>query len=374
MKTYKELLESLKDNAEQIRVDGLDIEVRSCSDREKGRPDPRSAAASNLTRDDYAKRKETLHPELWANETHLLGLENKEGKTQLELLRAQFGWISSDKSTGIRTIRRTLEGLKEEFYLYQYEAPSSEKERPCLVFIHGGGYFGGDIATVENQCKLLAQMINGVVFSVDYPLSPEHPYPEGFEACYRSVKWVYAHAEELGVSKKKIGISGDSAGGTFSLACTLRDRAEGSRMISYEALIYPGVNLSENIEQPTYWKEENYENPHQDPLISAEIRTIGKMSSSVLEWYLPAGTDTSQPYISPLLADLSALPKTLVFTAEYDFLRGSCEALSKKLNESGVENRHIRYGGIFHGTFDRLGYAPQVEDMLSEIAKDLESL
>ena len=76
MKTYKELLESLKDNAEQIRVDGLDIEVRSCSDREKGRPDPRSAAASNLTRDDYAKRKETLHPELWANETHLLGLEN----------------------------------------------------------------------------------------------------------------------------------------------------------------------------------------------------------------------------------------------------------------------------------------------------------
>ena len=67
--------------------------------------------------------------------------------------------------------------LKEEFYLYQYEAPSSEKERPCLVFIHGGGYFGGDIATVENQCKLLAQMINGVVFSVDYPLSPEHPYP-----------------------------------------------------------------------------------------------------------------------------------------------------------------------------------------------------
>lgn len=158
------------------------------------------------------------------------------------------------------------------------------------------------------------------------------------------------------------------------MACTLRDRAEGSRMISYEALIYPGVNLSENIEQPTYWKEENYENPHQDPLISAEIRTIGKMSSSVLEWYLPAGTDTSQPYISPLLADLSALPKTLVFTAEYDFLRGSCEALSKKLNESGVENRHIRYGGIFHGTFDRLGYAPQVEDMLREIAKDLESL
>lgn len=374
MNQYSELLESLKNNGEHINAGGLDIEVRNCADREKGRPDPRSALASRLTREDFAKRKETIPLELWANETHLLGLENKEGKTQLELLRSQFGWISSDKSTGIRTIRRTLKGLKEEFYLYQYEIPTWEKERPCLIFIHGGGYFGGDIATVENQCKLLAQMINGVVFSVDYPLSPEHPYPEGFEACYRSVKWVYTHAKELGISQKKIGISGDSAGGTFSLACTLRDRAEGSKMISYEALIYPGASMSENMEQPTYWKEENYENPYKDPLISEEIRAIGKISSDVMEWYLPIGTDTSQPYISPLNADMAGLPKTLVFAAEYDFLRGSCEALSRKLCQAGVENRHIRYGGIFHGTFDRLGYAPQVEDMLREIASDLKAL
>lgn len=371
---YEELLKSLHKNAEKICVDGLDMEVRNCADREKGRPDPRSVAARGLTREDFAERKEMLHPELWANETHLLGLKNPEGKSRLELMRAQFGWISSDRSVGIRTICRKLSGQKGEFKLYQYEIPSAKKDRPCLIFFHGGGFFAGDIATVENQCKLLAQRMEGVVFSVDYPLCPEHPFPEGFEACWRSVKWVYAHADVLGISREKIGVGGDSAGGNLSLVCTLRDRDEGSHMISYEALIYPGANMSEDIEKPVYWREEAYDNPFEDTVIAEEIRSVGELSHDVAGWYMPDGVKEKDPYMNPIEADFSGLPRTLVMTAEYDFLRMSCETLSKKLKQAGVESRHIRYGGIFHGTFDRLGYAPQVEDMLLEIAGDMKEL
>ena len=61
-------------------------------------------------------------------------------------------------------------------------------------------------------------------------------------------------------------------------------------------------------------------------------------------------------------------------TAEYDYLRPECEMFTRMLKEAGVEVRHIRYGGIIHGTFDRLGYAPQVEDMLMEMAADIASL
>lgn len=286
---YGKLLESLRENAEKIYVDGLDIEIRNCADRKKGCLDPRSAKTKNLTREDFAEGREKMHPELWANETHLLGLADQKQKTQLELMRAQFGWTSSDKSTGIRTICRRLSGLKGEFCLYQYEVPSVRKERPCLIFFHGGGFFGGDIATVENQCKLLAQLMRGVVFSVDYPLCPEHPFPEGFEACYTSVKWVYENAKELGISRKRIGIGGDSAGGNLSLVCALRDRDEGSHMISYEALIYPGVNMSEDLEHPVYWREEYYENPYQNADIAEEIRGVGKFAHEVAAWYMPEG-------------------------------------------------------------------------------------
>lgn len=62
-------------------------------------------------------------------------------------------------------------------------------------------------------------------------------HPEGLEACFSAVKWVYAHAEELGISQKKIGVGGDSAGGNLALLCALWDRDEGTRMISYAAQV-----------------------------------------------------------------------------------------------------------------------------------------
>lgn len=371
---YKQLLDSLKKNAETICTDGLTVEVRNCADRKKGAADPRSAAAARVTREDFALHRELLHPELRANETHLLGLEDPENHTMLERLRAQFGWISSDLSTGIRTIRHDFSEAEEPFCLYQYEQISDRTDRPCLIFIHGGGYFGGNTETVENQCKLLAQLSDGVVFSVDYPLCPEHPYPAGLHACFHAVKWVFCHAESLGISKDRIGVAGDSAGGNLSLGCVLMDRAEGTHMLSYEALIYPGVDMRECIDTPLYWNPDSYDNPEHDPLIDKQIREIGAISNDVISWYLPQGTDLKEDTVSPICADLSILPKTLLISAEYDFLRGSAEALAKKLNDAGVENRYIRYGGIFHGTFDRLGYAPQVEDILLEIAADLKTL
>ena len=95
------------------------------------------------------------------------------------------------------------------------------------------------------------------------------------------------------------------------------------------------------------------------------------MSGEVNSWYLPEGTDRYTPHYCPIAAKCEGLPKTLLVTAEYDFLRAECDAYLGMLKTAGVDFRAIRYGGIFHGTFDRLGYAPQVEDILREIAKDM---
>lgn len=371
---YDGLLKSLSENAKTLELDGLTVEVRDCADRQPGRADPRSAAAARLTWAEFTARRAELDPELWANEDHLFGPADPQGYSPLELLRFQFGWTSSDLSTGVRTLHRQVPGPRGPVSVYQYEVLSACADRPCMVFFHGGGFFGGVIPTVENQCKLLAQLSGGVVLSVEYPLCPEHKFPEGFDACYAAVEWVWAHAQELGVSREKLGVCGDSAGGNLSLACSLRDRDEGKGMISYQALIYPTVSRLEKVGAAHYWKPELYENPDRDPLIDEQIRVIGSMGSECNGWYTAPGEDLQNPYLSPLFGDPAGLPKTLLMTAEYDFLRAECEEYSRRLCAAGVENRHIRYGGIFHGTFDRLGYAPQVEDMLREIAADMKAL
>lgn len=58
-------------------------------------------------------------------------------------------------------------------------------------------------------------------------------------------------------------------------------------------------------------------------------------------------------------------------TAGVRLSAGGVRRLCRHAEEGGVPCRCIRYGGIFHGTFDRLGYAPQVEDMLREIASEM---
>ena len=74
------------------------------------------------------------------------------------------------------------------------------------------------------------------------------------------------------------------------------------------------------------------------------------MKREVCGWYLEDNEDIHTPYINPVEGDFKGFPKTLIMTAEYDYLRPECELFTKILQDAGVSVRHIRYGGIVHGT------------------------
>ena len=54
--------------------------------------------------------------------------------------------------------------------IHIYKPKTRQEERPCLIYIHGGGFFGGDTLTVENQCKRFAELADAVVISIDLSL------------------------------------------------------------------------------------------------------------------------------------------------------------------------------------------------------------
>lgn len=374
-KEYSKLLLSLAYNAKQIDVGGVPIELRSTSDRVEGKLDPRTEETGKMTREEFKKNLSRINPMLHPNEVHLFGPESHEGLSPLEYIRQQFGWVTVDLSSDIKTNHKIIPGTHGDINIYIYQTLSSDKERSCMVFFHGGGFFGGEIPTTENQCKLLAQLSGGVVISVDYPLAPEAKFPLGFDACYETVEWAYTNAAALGINSKKIGVFGDSAGGNLALVCALRARNEGKKYISYMALIYPTVTRAKDKSDEYYYFDESaYENIDSDEYINEQITAIGKSGDTLIDLYLEKDTDPMSEYVSPIVSSMKDLPQALIITAEYDYLRMECEALSAKLIADGVKTRHIRYGGIVHGTYDRLGYAPQVEDMLREIAKDLRRL
>ena len=88
---------------------------------------------------------------------------------------------------------------------------------PCLVNFHGGGFVFEGYNSHYQMAMTYAREGRCKVIYVRYRLALKHPFPIPQEDCYAALCWVYDHAEELGIDRERIGVGGDSAGGTLSI-------------------------------------------------------------------------------------------------------------------------------------------------------------
>jgi acetyl esterase/lipase len=83
---------------------------------------------------------------------------------------------------------------------------------PALLFVHGGGWRTG--SKDSGVARLFPFARRGYVCaSVEYRLSSEAPWPAQIEDCKCAVRYLRAHAAELGLDPDRIGAWGPSAGG-----------------------------------------------------------------------------------------------------------------------------------------------------------------
>lgn len=97
-----------------------------------------------------------------------------------------------------------------------YVPKNITKPVPALVFIHGGGWEGGDkkdyiVYNIDYAVK------GYVTVSINYRLIKEAKFPAAVEDCKCAVRWVRANAAKYGIDPEKIGVIGGSAGGHLSL-------------------------------------------------------------------------------------------------------------------------------------------------------------
>src|SRR5262245_46072299 len=87
-----------------------------------------------------------------------------------------------------------------------YRPRAQQRPAPGYLHIHGGGYVVGKPEGSQGSNQLLATELGCVVVSVDYRLAPETPHPGPVEDCYAALKWMHAHAKELGVDPSRIAL------------------------------------------------------------------------------------------------------------------------------------------------------------------------
>jgi len=99
--------------------------------------------------------------------------------------------------------------------LYQPETPPASPV-PGLIFIHGGGWSGGDKKDYKYYTARFARK-GYTVISVGYRFTPEFPFPACVQDVKCAVRWFRANAERLNVDPNRIVAIGGSAGGHLSM-------------------------------------------------------------------------------------------------------------------------------------------------------------
>jgi acetyl esterase len=115
---------------------------------------------------------------------------------------------------------------------------------PGLVYFHGGGLVAGTVDTHAPIARALAQTGACRVASVEYRLAPEHPFPAALEDAVAAIGYLRTHASAFGIDAARLGVCGDSAGGTLAAAaCQAAARAGGPRL-ALQLLICPILDYS----------------------------------------------------------------------------------------------------------------------------------
>ena len=204
---------------------------------------------------------------------------------------------------------------------------------PALVFFHGGGWTIGDLDTHDVLCRQLAAGARCAVFSVDYRLAPENPFPAAVDDAVAATKYLMSNPGPLKIDASRIAVGGDSAGGNLAAVVALELKKHN---LAFQLLIYPATD--QRCEFDSHSRNgEGY-------LLTKEAIAFFRGG------YLPDAKDWTDWRASPLLAaDHRGVAPAYVLTAGFDPLLDEGRAYAKKLSAAGVAVEYREYADMVHG-------------------------
>jgi len=133
-------------------------------------------------------------------------------------------------------------------------APSMAERLPVLLYLHGGGFTIGSIATHDVLCRELCVRSGCAVVSLDYRLAPEHRFPQAVNDSWDALQWLARQARPLGLDGGRIAVGGDSAGGTLATVCAILARDNGLPL-ALQLLFYPGCAARGDLPSHQHFRE-----------------------------------------------------------------------------------------------------------------------
>lgn len=220
----------------------------------------------------------------------------------------------------------------EDFsYKAEWVIPPEEDPEKVIFYTHGGGYGMGDLISSRALIAPIAKKTGIRVFSFEYRLAPEHPFPAAFD----DAKEAYEYLLGQGYSPGNIIAFGESAGGGLAVSNILRLIAEGKEAPKCLVTISPWSDLTATGQ--TYFLNED-----KDPLLR------GKYLKRLADSYV--GDDSPlNPYISPAFASYDdRFPPTLIQAGSDEVLLDDSKLLYNAMKDGGVDVDIEIYPKMWH--------------------------
>ncbi|MGW7425617.1 alpha/beta hydrolase [Streptomyces sp. NPDC054813] len=191
--------------------------------------------------------------------------------------------------------------------------------RHVVVYFHGGVYVLGDAFSAAGLASQVGRRTGARVFSVDYRLAPEHPYPAAVDDSLA----VYQALLRDGTAPSHIVFAGESAGAGLAVATLVNARDHGLPLPAAAYLMSPYADLT--LAGTTMETKRAL-----DPLLSREL-----LEPRVADYTV--GHDAAAGLISPVFADLSGLPPLIIQAGTHEVLLDDAVRLAGQAATADVE-------------------------------------
>ena len=235
-------------------------------------------------------------------------------------------------------------GLKGE-----WQIPEGAVSGRCILYCHGGGYLFGSPAAYRAFTTRLARASKLALFSLDYRLAPEHPFPAAPTDAMAA--WHYLLESYL---PDQIVLAGDSAGAGLVLSLLHQIKKADMAMPARAVLLSPYADLLATGAS------------HDANSASCAMFT-GDSIRRAAAIYLN-GADGADPLASPLYADFSGFPPLRIYVSDNEVLRDDGIRVAESAAAAGVETDLRIWRGQPHVWPLFVPVMPEANKVLDEIA------
>lgn len=236
-------------------------------------------------------------------------------------------------------------------------SPSPQHDLPLVLHVHGGGFVGTAVQSDWVNSRLATEL-HAVVVSVEHRLlALDAPLADAVEDGWDVLSHVVDRHAQWDIDPARVAVFGESCGALIVGLAAIRARETRLRLRA-QVLVNPAVDLTATmLDYPSV-----AEHAQSPTLTVPQLRFFHRLA-------IPPGTEAGR--FSPLYADLSFLPPTLVVVPTDDPISDQGRRYAERLQAAGTSAMLAEYPGAPHAFLSMPGIFPQAHRAQARIAEFL---